>query len=342
MAMADGPFGINEEEKGVLLQSVQAAGTAFKSYSTFKAGDAYTRQGEAILRAREFEARQAGEKAKGTRATAMRAASEERRRGRLATSTMRARVAAGGGGMDDPSVADLEGDIGAVFEERALMRMFEGEEVARGLEDAGTLKLFEGQQALVAGRRKGKALRQSAYSTLLGMAGGSTLFGKYGESPYVQQISGAGTAEAAEVSANLLAAKSGGAIAAAGKAWETELEVEQAKRDKIDTARAKASFLMAQNKTVRELLDNPKFEDHPAAYQKAMKAARTTASKLIRGVEARQFFGLWADTTRDTGMTKVMEQSHGLEITAALKPWTSTSMPPARTATLNRMRRPGL
>jgi hypothetical protein len=129
-------------------------------------------------------------------------------------------------------------------------------------------------------------------------------------------IPGAGDVEGAEVSAGLLAAKSGEAIRGIGAGLETDLEGELFKRDKIDTARAKASFLKSQNETVRKLLDNPKFEDHPDAYNKAMKSALTTASKLIRGAEARQFFDLWADTTRDTGMTKVMEQSHGLEIKA--------------------------
>ena len=78
-------------------------------------------------------------------------------------------------------------------------------------------------------------------------------------------IPGAGDVEGAEVSAGLLAAKSGEAIRGIGAGRETDLEEELLKRDKIDTARAKASFLKTQNETVRKLLDNPKFEDHPDA-----------------------------------------------------------------------------
>ena len=182
--MADGPLGINEKEKGMALKSVQAVGTALKSYNLISAAGAYDRQGEAIQLAREFEARQAKDAATGKRATAIRAASEERRRGKVAVSKMRARVGAGGGSMDDPSTARLAGEFAAVAEQNALSRMFVGEQAARGDEDIATLLKYKGEQALAAGRIKGRALRGRGYTTLLELAGGGSLLRKYGDSPY--------------------------------------------------------------------------------------------------------------------------------------------------------------
>ena len=173
--------GLTDEEKGQTFEAIKGFGTAFSAMGTFRAADAYSEQGEAILRAREWEARQYAEKAKSTRATATRAASEERRRARYTLSKFRAKVAAGGGGTDDPTTEDIAGDIGAAGERNALMRMFEGAEVARGLEDAGTLRMFEGRNALLAGRIKGRAVRGSAYNTLLGLTTGGSLLSKYGE-----------------------------------------------------------------------------------------------------------------------------------------------------------------
>lgn len=68
------------------------------------------------------------------RASAQRAAMEERRKGRFASSRALALAAASGAGADDPSVINALADLEGEGEYRALTAMYEGETEAQGKE----------------------------------------------------------------------------------------------------------------------------------------------------------------------------------------------------------------
>lgn len=124
--------------------------------------------GKAAKDSATSDARQLQRRAGQTRASAQQAAGNERRDARYLISKARARAAASGGGVDDPTVVNLMGDIEAEGEYNALARMFEGESAAR-----------DDQYAAKARRREGNA---SANASYFGMAStiGSSFAKKYG------------------------------------------------------------------------------------------------------------------------------------------------------------------
>lgn len=81
-----------------------------------------------------------------SRASSQRQAMEQRRRARLALSTLTARAAAGGGSATDPGVVRLGGDIAARGEYQALAEMYTGENRARGLETEANIGIASARQ----------------------------------------------------------------------------------------------------------------------------------------------------------------------------------------------------
>lgn len=129
--------------------------------------------GVAMQREANAEARQLDAAAGQARASAQRGAAEERRKARLVQS--RAQAAARGG-AGDVGVVNIMGDIAAEGEYRALSSLYEGEERARGYQDAAAARRYSGKQSLLAGLVSGG-------STFL--KGKPDLFTKYGkDSPY--------------------------------------------------------------------------------------------------------------------------------------------------------------
>lgn len=108
------------------------------------------------------------------RATAQRAAIEERRRAGLLESRARAVAAKSGGGVSDPSVIDLIGDISAEGEYRALTRMYEGETAAQSLE-------LEAKERKRLARAKSISTILSGASTFAGDRVPKTFATKYAE-----------------------------------------------------------------------------------------------------------------------------------------------------------------
>ena len=134
----------------------------------------------------DYKANQLKQQAIQTRAASQRGAIEERRRGRLAQSRAEAVAAASGG-----SVADIDStlaELGGVSEYNALMRIYEGEEAARGSETAANLALYEGDTALWSARQRAAAARREGYSQAASTLAGSSLFDKYAPSPSQQTI----------------------------------------------------------------------------------------------------------------------------------------------------------
>ncbi len=124
--------------------------------------------GRAEKKAAISDAKQLQYRAGQTRASAQRAAGEERRDARYLSSRARAVAAASGAGASDPTVVNLLADIEAEGEYNALARMYEGEESARG-----------DQYAARARRSEGNAAMNAAYFGMVGRAG-STFATKYG------------------------------------------------------------------------------------------------------------------------------------------------------------------
>lgn len=108
------------------------------------------------------QAAQMDQQATQARASSQRTMMEHQRRTGLVQSQLQARAAASGAGAQDETVIKLGSDIAGRGEEQALMDLYNGENTARGLEDAARAK-----------RASGKAAQQGSYLS----AAGSTLSG---------------------------------------------------------------------------------------------------------------------------------------------------------------------
>jgi len=149
------------------LPYISAAGTILQGAQYIQAGQAAKAQGRAAQQAAEFEAQQMERRQIAENAMGQRAAIEQRRRGDLVSSALQARAAASGGGTADPSIIDIEGDLGAETALRFQNALFEGESRGQGYQTGAALRRFEGDAA-----RRGAGARSRGYYT--GAAG--TLF----------------------------------------------------------------------------------------------------------------------------------------------------------------------
>lgn len=157
---------------GVGATLVQASGT-------LAAGRAEQEAANARAQGLEHQAAQGRQVAGQERATAQRAAIEQRRQGRFLASRALAVAAASGAGAGDPTVENILGGIGAEGEFRALSELFIGEERARGLETQADLRIFESEQERRAGKAARRASRGTAFAQILG--GGATAFSASGQ-----------------------------------------------------------------------------------------------------------------------------------------------------------------
>ena len=101
--------------------------------------------GRAAKKAKKAEARQLRRRAGLTRATGQRTAAEDRRESRYVMSAARAKAAAGGGALADPTMVNLFADIEARGEYNALASLWESEEEALGLEAEAVARKREGR-----------------------------------------------------------------------------------------------------------------------------------------------------------------------------------------------------
>lgn len=130
------------------------------------------------------DAKQLQKRAGQTRATAQRAAIEERRDAKYLMSRARALAAASGGGVSDPSVVNILGDIEAEGEYNALARMYEGETAAQSDQAMAKARRSEGNAAMNASYFNMASTAASAYAGVGGkipkFSTGTTFASKYG------------------------------------------------------------------------------------------------------------------------------------------------------------------
>ena len=107
--------------------------------------------GRASKKAKKAESRQLRRRAGLTRATGQRTAAEDRRESRYVMSAARAKAAAGGGALSDPTMVNLFADIEARGEYNALASLWESEEEALGLEAEAVARKREGRAAEILG-----------------------------------------------------------------------------------------------------------------------------------------------------------------------------------------------
>jgi len=147
---------------GLILSSISAAvgvAGAITAGNTAKA-------------AADYEAQQFKIAANEKRAIAQRKAEEDTRDKELVLSRQRSTAASSGLGALDESVLQLMGDVEEQGTLNKMTSLALGENAARGLEDAGTLRRFEGRAAKRAGLYKAAGIALNA---------GSGFFNKYGD-----------------------------------------------------------------------------------------------------------------------------------------------------------------
>lgn len=145
------------------------------------AASAARAEGKQAQKVGDWQAAQLRQQAGQERAASQRQAEEERRAGRLAVSTARARAAASGGGAQDPTVLKIYGDLAAEGETNALTALWEGEEAAKGLEMQAAGAQYEGAAANEASKFTSRAYRRAGYISAAGnlLSGGADFYSKY-------------------------------------------------------------------------------------------------------------------------------------------------------------------
>lgn len=137
-------------------------------YANTAVGEA--KEGAAAMRDSEVSAYTLEQNAKQEQAYGQRRAIEERRQARMVASNAKAQLAAQGS-TTDGSAQKILTDIGAEGELRALTRMYEGDESARGMRNRADAVRRGGADAL-------NASQIAANGTIL--EGASSLYSKYG------------------------------------------------------------------------------------------------------------------------------------------------------------------
>lgn len=125
--------------------TAQSAKTARMAGAVAQQGAAF--EGQAAVDSANYRATQLRQQAQEARAVQQRMALETRRKGDIVQSTLRARAAASGGGATDNTVLNLAGQIAGRTEYESLLEMYKGENAARGLEDAATAAIYQGEVA---------------------------------------------------------------------------------------------------------------------------------------------------------------------------------------------------
>ena len=121
-------------------------GAATTALGAIQQGQAQKAAGEAAANAANYRAQLANTEAQAMdiragqeRASAQRAALDERRRANLIGSRAKLLAAASGGAVDSPDIEGIMGAIGNEGEYRALTALYQGEERGRGLETGANI-----------------------------------------------------------------------------------------------------------------------------------------------------------------------------------------------------------
>ena len=142
------------------------------------AADAAETQAKRQKEQLDFQAAQQDQAAGQAIAASQRDAFIQRREATLVKSRALALAGASGGGVTDPTVVNLIGDIAGQGAYRAGVALYQGEEKARQLRMGATADRYSGEVALDTGANKASAYRIQGISQAFGSA--SSLYGKYG------------------------------------------------------------------------------------------------------------------------------------------------------------------
>lgn len=134
-------------------QGMMAGGSVIGALGAYRSGKLSRSLGRMRYQASKVAAVQ-------TRASAQRAALEESRQAELKASRAVAVAAAGGGGVDDPTVINILEDIEAEGAYRSAVAMYEGESLARQ-------QLYEGKLAEIQGEQDYKTGQFALYGGFL-------------------------------------------------------------------------------------------------------------------------------------------------------------------------------
>lgn len=168
---------LKENEESLM----KGAGTILRGALKFRSGESLAEAGEAIQQAKRVTAASLRRTAGQKRATAQREAGDVAQVTELLQSRFQAIAAASGAGATGPGIEALQGRIAAEGRYRQLASIFEGEELARGLEDLANLRDFEGSLALETGKVRKRSKQIAAVATILGDVASNSFFDKFGE-----------------------------------------------------------------------------------------------------------------------------------------------------------------
>lgn len=158
--------------------AAMVGGTALSAAGQISSGNAAAAAGQSEQQASDYSALVLTQQAGQVRAASQAQVVNSNLQTAYVQSTVRARAAASGGSATDPTVVNLQGQIGARGEYNALSELYTGEEKARGEENQASLDIFTGEQQAAAGKAKQTAGYIGAFSTAL--SGFGSIGAKYG------------------------------------------------------------------------------------------------------------------------------------------------------------------
>ena len=154
------------------------AGTAMSFMGNMQAAVSAKQAAQAQKQQADFQAAQMAQQAGQEQAAAQRKAADQTRQANMLASRAIAVAGAGGGGVTDPTVANLIADIQGEGAYRKGVSIYQGEENARQLKMGASAKTYEGDIALQRGEQQASAYRTKAFA---GAAmGASSIYGKFG------------------------------------------------------------------------------------------------------------------------------------------------------------------
>lgn len=138
--------------------------------------------GKAGQEMKELEAQNYEAQAVQSVASAQREMLNERRRKELVVSRAQALAAFGGGGVNDPTVQNIIGDLEGEGAYREAIALYQGEEEARKLEYAAGLSRLEGLNLRKGGEAQSRAYAIQGVASAVQSA--SSLYSKYNQAKY--------------------------------------------------------------------------------------------------------------------------------------------------------------
>ena len=148
------------------------------------------KRGEAIARAKEYDAQQLDQQAGQVVAASQRVAGQERHKAKVIASRALALAAASGAGASDTTVENILADIDGEGAYRASVALYQGEEHARRLKMAAQGRRLEGEAAKEGADVEAKAYDTKAAGAIVDTT--SSIYGKYskggpGKSPTTEK-----------------------------------------------------------------------------------------------------------------------------------------------------------